>query len=199
MTPGLCARSRSQPPPADRSPSTLPARRSSRATPRPARQYGRRRMCHTSRRRRSGVPSSAERSDRPNRFGHRFYYGTIGRNGKEIGDPNVAAGAGRWLSYTVVLKNHSAATFQFGATCPSYSESVDNDYVAYVLNCHPVGSIAPGSRSGSRCGSVCRGINAVSGSRSSTGRFRRIPTTHRARARRLFATDTRTSGSHAAV
>lgn len=75
---------------------------------------------------------------------HRFYYGTIGENGKEIGDPNVAAGAGRWLTYTVVLKNHSNATFRFGATCPSYTESVDNKYVAYVLNCHPVGSIDPG-------------------------------------------------------
>jgi hypothetical protein len=76
---------------------------------------------------------------------HRFYYGTIGRNGKDIGDPNVAAGAGRWLSYTVVLKNHGRSVFRFGATCPSYTESVvPNKDVAYVLNCHAVGSIDPG-------------------------------------------------------
>lgn len=77
----------------------------------------------------------------------RFYYGTVGRNGKEIGDPNVAtaAGPGKWFSYTVVLKNRGSGVFRFGATCPSYTESVGGgEAVAYVLNCHPVGSIDPG-------------------------------------------------------
>jgi hypothetical protein len=96
----------------------------------------------TSKKRSSELPLSARivhtGSDR------RFYYGTIGRNGKDIGDPNVAAGAGRWLSYTVVLKNRSTDVFRFGATCPSYTESVDRKSVAYVLNCHPVGAIDPG-------------------------------------------------------
>jgi len=76
---------------------------------------------------------------------HRFHYGTISPSGKEIGDPNVAAGAGKWLAYTVVLKNRGSSVFRFGATCPSYTESVvPNKDVAYVLNCHPVGSIDPG-------------------------------------------------------
>jgi|GEM_PF-1518186 len=77
----------------------------------------------------------------------RFYYGTVTPSGKEIGDPNVATAArpGGWFSYTVVLENRGSSVFRFGATCPSYTESVGGSKdVAYVLNCHPVGSIAPG-------------------------------------------------------
>ncbi len=65
--------------------------------------------------------------------------------------PYVVAHPGSWLSFTVVLTNRSAHTYRFGRTCPAYEEGfrVINTFLgsqesqAYVLNCHPVGPIAP--------------------------------------------------------
>lgn len=52
---------------------------------------------------------------------------------------------GSWLSYTVVLTNHSRHVFRFGRSCPVYTEGfAGHDLHAYVLNCRPVGSIGPG-------------------------------------------------------
>ncbi len=50
---------------------------------------------------------------------------------------------GTWLSYTVVLTNHSSKPFTFGRSCPAYYEGFGLRPAAYVLNCHAVGSIAP--------------------------------------------------------
>ena len=55
--------------------------------------------------------------------------------------PTVRPGA--WLSYTVVLKNRRAKPFSFGRSCPAYTEDIGSRPVAYVLNCHAVGPIAP--------------------------------------------------------
>ena len=58
--------------------------------------------------------------------------------------PVVTAAPGSWLSYTVVLTNHSAKTFSFARHCPAYVESVEEGrQAAYVLNCHAVPTIAP--------------------------------------------------------
>ena len=61
--------------------------------------------------------------------------------------PTLAARAGSWLSFTVVLTNMSKHAFRFGRTCPSYTEGVVDSWIeqnqAYVLNCHAVGAIAP--------------------------------------------------------
>jgi hypothetical protein len=65
--------------------------------------------------------------------------------GTHIAGPSLTARAGTWLDYTVVLTNRSQQTFAFGRACPAYTEgigAVQNE--AYVLNCHAVGSIAPG-------------------------------------------------------
>jgi len=59
----------------------------------------------------------------------------------------IAAKPGTWLSYTVVLKNVSDRIYTFGRRCPAYTESwrgEESEARAYVLNCHPVGSIDPG-------------------------------------------------------
>jgi len=64
-------------------------------------------------------------------------------NGKRVVGPTLVAHAGSWLSYTVVLKNHSGRVLRFGKTCPSYTEGFTRQ-VGYVLNCHPVGAIGPG-------------------------------------------------------
>ena len=49
-----------------------------------------------------------------------------------------------WLSYAVVLTNHSRHSFRFGRTCPAYTEQIDAYRAqAYILNCHSLGSIAP--------------------------------------------------------
>jgi hypothetical protein len=65
--------------------------------------------------------------------------------GKRISQPSLVARAGRWLSFTVVLTNTSKHPFHFGRTCPAYTEGVGaSQDQAYVLNCHSVGSIAPG-------------------------------------------------------
>jgi len=50
---------------------------------------------------------------------------------------------GAWLSYIVVLRNHSSRSFSFGPACPAYYESFGLRPVAYVLNCRAVRSIAP--------------------------------------------------------
>jgi hypothetical protein len=64
--------------------------------------------------------------------------------GKRISQPSLTAQAGTWLSYTVVLTNSSKHRFRFGRTCPAYTEGVDAQNQAYILNCHSVGPIAPG-------------------------------------------------------
>lgn len=65
--------------------------------------------------------------------------------GKRISEPSLVARAGTWLSYTVELTNRSARPFHFGRTCPAYTEGIGADQnQAYILNCHPVGAIAPG-------------------------------------------------------
>lgn len=65
--------------------------------------------------------------------------------GKRISEPSLVARAGTWLSYTVVLRNTSKRAFQFGRTCPAYTEGIGAaQNQAYVLNCHSVGAIAPG-------------------------------------------------------
>jgi hypothetical protein len=64
--------------------------------------------------------------------------------GKHIAGPTLYARAGSWLSYTVVLTNSSKHPFRFGRTCPAYTEGVDAQNQAYILNCHSVGPIAPG-------------------------------------------------------
>jgi hypothetical protein len=50
---------------------------------------------------------------------------------------------GAWLSYTVVLTNHSGRPFSFRGGCPAYEEGFGLRAEAYVLNCHAVGTIAP--------------------------------------------------------
>jgi hypothetical protein len=50
---------------------------------------------------------------------------------------------GVWLTYTVVLTNHSTKPFSFRSRCPAYEEGFGFRPEAYVLNCHAVGPIAP--------------------------------------------------------
>jgi hypothetical protein len=50
---------------------------------------------------------------------------------------------GRWLAYTVILRNRSPKTFSFGSRCPAYYEDFGGRPLAYILNCHAVGGIAP--------------------------------------------------------
>jgi hypothetical protein len=50
---------------------------------------------------------------------------------------------GQWLSYTVVLRNRGTSPFSFGRRCPAYDEDFGLRPVAYVLNCHAVGTISP--------------------------------------------------------
>ena len=69
--------------------------------------------------------------------------GPVSVKGKTLTQPSFAARPGSWLSYTVVLTNRSRRPFRFGRTCPAYTEGFTR-LQAYVLNCHPVGSIAPG-------------------------------------------------------
>jgi hypothetical protein len=57
--------------------------------------------------------------------------------------PLAAVRRGTWLSYTVVLTNHGTKPFSFGRTCPAYYEGFGLRPAAYILNCHPVGTIAP--------------------------------------------------------
>jgi hypothetical protein len=71
-------------------------------------------------------------------------------HGKPLPDTHVAAHAGSWLSFTVVLTNRSKHLFRFSRTCPAYTEGADvrgngtaAENQAYVLNCHAVGPIAP--------------------------------------------------------
>lgn len=70
--------------------------------------------------------------------------------GRPLRDTHVAAQAGSWLSFTVVLTNRSKHAFRFGRRCPAYKEGADSGLDAnasenqvYVLNCHAVGPIAP--------------------------------------------------------
>ncbi|HLY87133.1 MAG TPA: DUF4232 domain-containing protein [Gaiellaceae bacterium] len=61
-----------------------------------------------------------------------------------LGSPGSVVHPGRWLAYTVVLRNRSGRVFRFGRTCPAYVEGFGGrSDVAYVLNCHAVGPIAP--------------------------------------------------------
>lgn len=71
--------------------------------------------------------------------------GPVTIKGKTLSQPSFVAKAGSWLSYTVVLRNTSAKPYRFGHTCPAYVEDWGGfaRAQAYVLNCHPVGSIAP--------------------------------------------------------
>jgi Domain of unknown function (DUF4232) len=72
--------------------------------------------------------------------------GRIWSKGKFLTQPSLVAHPGSWLSYTVVLTNRSRRPFHFGRTCPAYTEGFGGiaRLQAYVLNCHPVGSIGPG-------------------------------------------------------
>lgn len=64
--------------------------------------------------------------------------------GRHVVGPTLAAHAGSWLSYTVVLTNTSKRAFHFGPTCPAYTEGFGViEKQVYVLNCHAVGVIAP--------------------------------------------------------
>ena len=55
-----------------------------------------------------------------------------------------ALNPGGWVSYTVMLRNRSDKPFSFGRSCPPYEEGFFGlRPLAYVLNCHAVGSIAP--------------------------------------------------------
>ncbi len=57
------------------------------------------------------------------------------------------ARAGSWMSFAVVLTNVGHGRFVFGSKCPAYTEDwggLARSARAYVLNCHPVGSIASG-------------------------------------------------------
>ena len=63
--------------------------------------------------------------------------------GKRLKGPVLTAHPGSWLAYTVVLTNTSKHVFRFGRTCPPYTEGIDAQNQAYVLNCHTVGAIAP--------------------------------------------------------
>jgi hypothetical protein len=56
--------------------------------------------------------------------------------------PSFTARLGSWFSYSVVLTNRSRHVFRFGRSCPTYTEGFARPQ-AYVLNCRPVGSIAP--------------------------------------------------------
>jgi Domain of unknown function (DUF4232) len=59
--------------------------------------------------------------------------------------PVLVARPGSVLAYTVVLTNRGRHAFRFGSSCPAYTEGIDaNRQQAYILNCHPVGPIAPG-------------------------------------------------------
>jgi hypothetical protein len=51
---------------------------------------------------------------------------------------------GELLRYTVVVTNTGTRPFRFGARCPAYVQDFGTQ-VAYVLNCHPAGAIAPGA------------------------------------------------------
>lgn len=66
--------------------------------------------------------------------------------GKTLTQPSFVARPGSWLSYTVVLTNDSRQPYRFGHACPAYTEGFGGlkRLQAYVLNCHPVGSIAAG-------------------------------------------------------
>jgi len=64
--------------------------------------------------------------------------------GKRISQPSLAARAGSWLPFTVVLTNTSRKPFRFGPTCPAYTEGIGaTQNQAYILNCHAIGAIAP--------------------------------------------------------
>lgn len=67
----------------------------------------------------------------------------ISIKGKVVTQPSFVAHPGSWLFYTVVLTNRSRQPFRFGPACPAYTEGFVRPQ-AYVLNCHPVGSIGPG-------------------------------------------------------
>lgn len=70
----------------------------------------------------------------------------IVEHGKTIPEPGMIARRGSWHSYTVVLTNTSRRSFRFGRKCPVYTEGFGGlaSQQAYVLNCRPVGSLAPG-------------------------------------------------------
>ena len=70
----------------------------------------------------------------------------IVEHGKTIAEPGMVVRRGSWHSYTVVLTNRARRTFRFGRKCPVYTEGFGGlaSQQAYVLNCRPVGSIAPG-------------------------------------------------------
>lgn len=64
--------------------------------------------------------------------------------GRTVTEPGFVARAGAWHSFSVVLTNRSRRAFSFGRRCPAYTEGFLRE-TAYVLNCHGVGSIAPGA------------------------------------------------------
>jgi hypothetical protein len=77
--------------------------------------------------------------------------GVVGRINKTKGvtvkQRSFSARAGSWLSFSVVLTNVGHSRFAFGSKCPAYTEDwggLARSARAYVLNCHPVGSIAVG-------------------------------------------------------
>jgi uncharacterized protein DUF4232 len=72
--------------------------------------------------------------------------GPVSIKGTTLTQPSFVAHPGSWLSYTVVLTNVGRKPFRFGRTCPAYTEGFGGlrRLQAYVLNCRPVGSIAPG-------------------------------------------------------
>jgi hypothetical protein len=62
--------------------------------------------------------------------------------------PSVHGRRGRSAVYHVALTNNSSRPFHFGASCPIYAEGTgpDQPVELHVLNCHPVGTMRPGSR-----------------------------------------------------
>lgn len=56
---------------------------------------------------------------------------------------SYVARRGAILDYVMTLRNTSKKPFRF-ARCPVYVESVGSARETYVLNCHPVGVLAPG-------------------------------------------------------
>ena len=61
--------------------------------------------------------------------------------------PGVRGRPGRIAIYHVALTNISSRPFRFGENCPTYAEGtgLGEPVDLYVLNCHPVGTIQPGS------------------------------------------------------
>lgn len=58
--------------------------------------------------------------------------------------PGLTVRRATWQSFTVVLTNYGRRPFSFGHSCPAYTEQIDAyPAQAYILDCRPVGSIAP--------------------------------------------------------